>query len=223
MPSPKFKRRLRRAVLALSVIAWLPACASQDAAPEPARTSAVSLEGWQAETFPLPPGFAPNLPTGVESLRFAPGWRDPGADGFWSYAFVMWIDEPAPEGARIQQLLEAYYNGLMAAFAGDKAEAVSAAPARVNVERAGPGRYEARMRLIDAFATFKPIDLRVLIDTAARTNARSTLSIRVSPQPKEHTIWRSLDAAVADILARDGAAHASRDGASQKSSAESAR
>lgn len=223
MPSPKFKRRLRRAVLALSVIAWLPACASQDAAPEPARTSAVSIEGWQAETFPLPPGFAPGLPTGVESLRFAPGWRDPGAEGFWSYAFVLWIDEPAPDGARIQQVLETYYNGLMAAFAGDKAEAVSAAPARVNVERAGPGRYEARMRLIDAFATFKPIDLRALIDTATRTDARSTLSIRVSPQPKEHTIWRSLDAAVADILARDGAAHASPDGASQKSSGESAR
>lgn len=221
--SPRFNTRLRRALLGLSIVPWLPECAPRDGAPAPTQSRAVSIEGWQAETFPLPPDFAPDLPTGVESLRFAPGWRDPGAEGFWSYAFVMWIDEPAPDGARIQRLLETYYNGLMAAFAGDKAEAVSAAPARVNVERAGPGRYEARMRLIDAFATFKPIDLRVLIDTAARTNARSTLSIRVSPQPKEHTIWRSLDAAVADILARDGAAHASPDGASQQSSAESAR
>ncbi len=201
MPSPAFNVGFRRALLALSVIAWLPACASRDGAPESSQSDAVSLEGWQAETFPLPPGFAPGLPTGVESLRFAPGWRDPGAEGFWSYAFVMWIDEPAPDGARIRKLLEAYYNGLMAAFAGDKAKVISAAPARVSVAPAGPNRYEARMRLIDAFATFEPIELRVLIGTIAQPGARTALTIQVSPQPKEHAIWRSLSGAISDILA----------------------
>ncbi len=195
--------RLPRALLALCVIAWLPACVSPAAAPEPARPGAVSIEGWQAETFPLPPGFAPQLPSGVESLRFSPGWRDPGAEGFWSYAFVMWIDEPAPDAARIKAMLEAYYNGLMASFAADKGKDLSATPARVDVARAGTGRYEARMRLVDAFATFEPINLRVLVGTVARSGAHSAVSVQVSPQPKEHEIWRSLGAAVADILSRE--------------------
>lgn len=200
--------RLRREALALSVIASLPACASREGAPAPSKSRAVSVAGWQSETFPLPPSFAPQLPTGVESLRFAPGWRDPGAEGFWSYAFVMWIDEPLPDGARIKEMLETYYNGLMAAFAGDKAEDISDAPARVEVTPVGAGSYEARMRLVDAFATFEPIDLRVLVGTAARPDGRSAVSIRVSPQPNEHEIWRSLGAAVTDLMAREPGANA---------------
>lgn len=177
-------------------------------APQP---DAVSIAGWQKETFPLPPGFAPELPAGSESLRFSPGWRDPKAEGFWSYAFVMWIDEPAPDAARLKDVLEKYYNGLLAMFAADKGKDISATPARVDVTgvvgapggAAGGGRYEAKMRVIDAFATFEPIDLRLLIETVAAGDARSTVRIRVSPQPKEHAIWPSLQAAVADILAHD--------------------
>lgn len=175
-------------------------------APQP---DAVSIAGWQRETFPLPPGFAPELPAGSESLRFSSGWRDPKAEGFWSYAFVMWIDEPAPDAARLKDLLGKYYNGLLAMFAADKGKDISATPARVDVTGgvAGAGgvggRYEAKMRVIDAFATFEPIDLRLLIETVAAGDARSTVRIRVSPQPKEHAIWPSLQAAVADILAHD--------------------
>lgn len=202
--SSSFIPRLHHALLAIGLIAGLPACATRDATPAHVeRADAVSLEGWQAETFALPPGFAPELPTGTESLRFAPGWRDPAAEGFWSYAFVMWIDEPAPGAARIDDLLEKYYNGLMASFAAGKNKDISSTPARVEVVRTAPNRYEARMHLIDAFATFEPIDLRILVDTAAETDARATLRIRVSPQPKEDAIWRSLEAAIASILSPD--------------------
>ncbi len=206
---PAFNPRLRRAIVALGVIACLSACAARDATPAP-EPAAVSLEGWQAETFPLPPGFAPELPTGTESLLFSPGWRDPRAEGFWSYAFVMWIDEPVPDGARIEDLLERYYNGLMATFAAGKGKDISGTPARVDVAPTptGPNRYAARMHLIDAFATFEPIELRVLVDAAAETDARSSVRIRVSPRPREHAIWRSLDAAVESILSHDAAAHA---------------
>lgn len=211
-------------LLTLSVAACLAACVTRDAAPvgssAPADSAngttvagtvagnpdAVSFEGWQAETFPLPPDFAPDLPTGVESLRFAPGWRSPDAEGFWSYAFVMWINEPAPDAARIDDLLEKYYNGLMASFAAGTDHDIRATPARVDVARTAPNRYEARMRLIDAFATFEPIDLRVLVESAPETDVRAALRIQVSPQPEEHAIWRSLNAAIADILSRDGAA-----------------
>lgn len=196
------------ALLTLSLLACLSACAARTAAPasEPAhQRETVSLEGWQTETFPLPPSFAPTLPTGVETLRFSPGWRSPDAGGFWSYAFVMWIDEPSPDAARLEDLLEKYYSGLMNSFAADRGKDISGTPTRVDVVRTAPNRYEASMHLIDAFATFKPIDLRVVIDAIPETDTRTSLSIQVSPQPKEHAIWRSLQAAIADILSRDAA------------------
>lgn len=162
----------------------------------------VLLEGWQAETFSLPPSFAPNLPTGMESLRFAPGWRDPTAEGFWSYAFVMWINEPAPNAVRIEALLKNYYDGLLATFAAGAKKDISGTPARVEVAHAAPGRFEATMHLVDAFATFKPITVRVSITAVTENPDRTALHIRVSPQPEDHAIWRSLDAAIADILAK---------------------
>jgi ligand-binding sensor domain-containing protein len=82
----------------------------------------VSLEGWATEAFDLPPDFAPELPTGTESLLFAPGWRDPSTENFWSYAFVMSIDELAPDAARVKELLSSYYDGLMSVFASNKGQ-----------------------------------------------------------------------------------------------------
>ena len=163
----------------------------------------ISLEGWPSETFALPPGFAPELPTGRESLRFAPGWRKPATEDFWSYAFVMWIDEPAPDAARVQVLLEDYYNGLLTVFAGNKNKDISDTPARITVSATSPNHFEAQMHVIDAFATFEPIDLRVRVDTAPDADGHSTVHIRVSPQPAEHRIWESLEAAIADILRQD--------------------
>ncbi len=209
---------LVRGLPPLGVIVCLTGCAAQETTPTPAsveglngaaaiqRADAVSLEGWKSETFPLPPAFAPELPTGTESLRFAPGWRDRKAEGFWSYAIVMWINEPAPDAARIHNLLEKYYNGLMDAFAADKKKGISGTPVRVDVVRTAPNHFEARMHLIDAFATFEPIDLRLLVESVAQTDASSVVRIQVSPQPKEHAIWRSLNAAVASIPSPDAAA-----------------
>lgn len=190
---------------ALAALVGLVACADRRqhtvavavCAPEPA-----SLAGWQAEAFSLPPSFAPNLPTGTESLRFSPGWRDPSAEGFWSYAFVMWINEPTPNAVRIEALLKNYYDGQLTAFAGGVQKDISGSPARVEVVRAGLGRFEATMHVIDAFATFKPVDLLVKVDAVVEHADRTALHLRVSPQPKDHAIWRSLDTAIADILAK---------------------
>ncbi len=160
------------------------------------------FSGWPTETFELPPGFAPNLPTGSESLLFAPGWRNPDSEEFWSYAFVMSIDESAPDAARVDDLLEQYYNGLMSTFASSKGKEkeVSAVPVRVDVVRTAPNRFEAKMHLIDAFATFEPIDLRVVINTAAVTDKRSSVRVQVSSQPGGHEVWSRLDGAISRIL-----------------------
>ncbi|MFT5286842.1 MAG: hypothetical protein ACI8TQ_003016 [Planctomycetota bacterium] len=167
-------------------------------ATEKVATSArISLEGWPSETFALPPDFAPELPAGSESLRFAPGWRDPSTQDFWSYAFVMSIDETAPDKTRVGELLNLYYDGLMRTFAHGKE--IGSDPAQIVVTQITPQMFEAEMYVIDAFATFNPIEVRILIDTVSVTEASSVVHIRLSPQPKEHAIWRSLEAAIANI------------------------
>lgn len=170
--------------------------AAQDKNPSDDSTS---LDDWASETFALPPGFAPELPAGIESLRFAPGWRDPSSENFWSYCFVMSIDEPAPDATRIDELLEAYYNGLMLVFAGNRDKDIGSEPVQVEVTRTTENHYEAKMHTIDAFATFEPVDIRVVVETVADTDEHSFVRIQVSRQPKEHEIWRSLEAAVTSI------------------------
>mgnify|MGYP002631226562 CR=1 FL=1 len=159
----------------------------------------ISLEGWPAETFPLPPGFAPTLPSGTESLRFAPGWRDPKTEDFWSYAFVMWIDEPVPDSAHVGELLNGYYDGILSVFARNAGKDIGSDPVQVKVTRTAPNMYEAQMHAIDAFATFQPIDIRVLVDVIPEAKGPTTVHVRLSPQPKEHRIWRALEAAIASI------------------------
>jgi len=160
---------------------------------------AISFEDWPTEIIALPPDFAPELPTGVESLLFAPGWRDPSADGFWAYAFVMWIDEAAPDAARIIELMESYYEGLMTAVAGPEAERFGGDMAQIEVVQSAPGQFELKMHLINSFGELEAIELLGLIETVAESESKSSVRIQVSPQPNGHDIWRALDAAVASI------------------------
>jgi formylglycine-generating enzyme required for sulfatase activity len=69
----------------------------------------------------------------------------------------------------------------------------------IEIQSFGPNNFEAKMHLIDAFATFNPIDIRVLIETIADNDEHSLVCIQVSHQPVGHDIWRSLGAAIESI------------------------
>ena len=157
------------------------------------------LKDWPSETFELPSNFAPDLPKGIESLRFAPGWRNPISEEFWSYVFAMWIEEPAPDAARVAELLDLYYDGLLLGFAGSAGKDIGIDPVQVEATLISPGYFEARMHVIDAFATFEPMDLRVRVSAVTDANNRTVMRVQVSPQPEEHEIWRSLEVAVLGI------------------------
>ncbi len=159
----------------------------------------VSFGGWPEETFPLPPGFAPGLATGVESLRFTPGWRNPDSEDFWSYAFIMWVDEPAPDIKRVGELVDGYYDGLMSVFARNAGQDIGNDPAEVAVEQIGLNLFEVDMYVVDAFATFDQIPVRVVVEVVAEADAKSSVRVQLSPQPPEHGVWRSLEAAIASI------------------------
>ena len=88
---------------------------------------------WKTETIPFPLGFAPAIGhVGVEELRFAPTFFKPAAAGYFSYAFVWWVQAQKPLApATLAAELKQYYAGLCSAVGGKK---FALDPARYRVE-----------------------------------------------------------------------------------------
>ena len=170
----------------LCVTLWAASCAaSSPPTPEP-----ISLEGWRSETLDLPPGFAPSLPTGSESVLFAPGFFDSTTETHWSYVFTMWIDEPIPDEEQLDTMLEAYFDGLLALVSSGSGRDVGNDAANVTVLSADDEQFEAKIRLIDVFDSYEPVDLRVR--GTFESSGETVLRFLISPQSLDHSVWRSL-------------------------------
>lgn len=111
----------------LLLLSWSLACATKPSEPPETAPSGTDARwpipaGWKHETFPLPPGFAPDFPyKGSEDLRFMPGWSNPDAPDFWSYDFVWWLDEPPTfDAPSLADAFTIYFRGLATAVGGDK-------------------------------------------------------------------------------------------------------
>ena len=114
---------------------------------------------WRSELIPFPLDFAPSLAHhGVEEIRFAPGFFDPAAAGYWSYTFVWRVDEPAMlDATTLGAELTTYFRGLIDAV-DDKHEitdrdsiVVHAAP--------DASRFALTAHVVDAFKTKQPLEL----------------------------------------------------------------
>jgi hypothetical protein len=132
--------------------------------------------GWKSETIPFPLAFAPGLAhTGVEELRFPPGFFVPESPEYWSYAFV-WrtTDEAMLHGVEMGEELTAYFRGLLAAVDKDKNnikapdEIIARAMDMAHpAEDRGDIQLALRVHVFDAFGTGQAIDLS---GTAKRTS-----------------------------------------------------
>jgi hypothetical protein len=163
-------------------------------------------EGWRKETIPFPLEFAKELPfSGVEEIRFAPGMFKPGEDGFWSYAFVWWLDgRPQLGAAELESALRRYFAGLITDVAKEKAYPID--PARFtaslhvmpgSTERIGHTvqAFAGTVDSYDPFATGKPIvlNLDVWVWDCAEAGKR-TVMVLASPKPANAPIWSALRA-----------------------------
>jgi hypothetical protein len=161
-------------------------------------------EGWRQETIPFPLEFAPELPyQGVEELRFSPGMFKPDQGGYWSYAFVWWLDgRPTLDATELSSSLTRYFTGLCTSVAKEKGQAID--PAKVSASLHGmtdsPRKLEHAVRAFagtvnsyDPFATGKPIVLNVeaWVWDCDRSGKRAVL-VLASPQPESAPIWSSL-------------------------------
>jgi len=118
--------------------------------------------GFRSETIPFPLDFAPQLAhRGVEELRFAPGFFDPAAPGYWSYAFVWRTEDPAAlDAAAVGAELTAYFRGLIAAV--DEAGQITNKDSIVAIVARGTAagaRVTVTAHVFDAFKTKLPLDL----------------------------------------------------------------
>lgn len=184
-----------------------PAAATPTSAPltfAPADTTSLihwpTPAGWEHETIPFPFAFAPALAfTGVEELRFAPGFYKPDAPGWWSYDIVWWITSP-PDFAvpAMQDALTTYFRGLATTVARGKFR-VDPAAFRTELARdAATGALTGQVHSVDGFTTGRPVTLNVVARLRACPKAgRHAVTFQLSPRPRTDPIWRDLDATLA--------------------------
>jgi hypothetical protein len=151
----------------LVVVPWILACGSAPPAapappPEPTARAAepwATPAGYRSETIAFPLEFAPQLGhQGFEELRFAPGFFDPAAPGYWSYAFVWRTTDPAElDAAALGGELTAYFRGLIDAV--DEAKAIPDHGAIAVRATAAGARFTLAAHVFDAFKTKQPLDL----------------------------------------------------------------
>jgi len=210
----------RAALAAAAALATALAVAGcQTAAPRPdmaekeereeAAAPAVKLEwplpeSWKAETIPFPLGFAPDIKLeGVEELRFAPGMFKADQPGYWSYAFVWWLDgEPTLGKPELERMLLSYFQGLTRAVAEKKSFKIDTGRFRVglNPSSGAPAKeghnvqaFSGTADIADAFVTGKPLTLN--IDTwvwDCPVSGKRVALVLASPRNTSDPIWREL-------------------------------
>lgn len=157
--------------------------------------------GWTTEEFSLPPDFAPTFTyRGVEEIRFHPGWGDSTSKGYWSYAYLWWLDgAPEVTEAVLTQNLTAYYDGLVGRnITSRKIPAAKVIPTVVAIKKAklkgsDKATFTGTVKMLD-YMTRRPMVLNAVIhlkDAGKRT--KTAVIIEVSPQAVGGEVWKLLD------------------------------
>ena len=156
-----------RSAIPCALLTALAACASSARPPDPWRARPATgdtwrlPEGWKTEVIPFPLGFAPTLAlSGVEELRFPPGFFDAAAPDYWSYAFAWRLDAPArlaPAG--LADALVTYFRGLTAAVDADRQRIADTSATRADARPLPGGDLALDVTTHDAFTTGELVHL----------------------------------------------------------------
>lgn len=156
-------------------------------------------EGWHAEMSRLPPAFAPDLPhDGFEASRFAPGMFEPGAEDFWSYAFVWWLEpESVFTAESLSGELADYFRGLAAMILEARAVSPLEPSFRAELAELDPPsdsrRFEGVVETLDASVTLEQMTLNAEIEIFdCADQGRIAAFFKLSPQPRGHAVWSAL-------------------------------
>ncbi|AYB33550.1 hypothetical protein [Chryseolinea soli] len=159
-------------------------------------------QGWGVERMGVPIDFAPSIPyKGVEDLRFAPGWSNPKANDYWTYAFL-WHLEGRPESnpQTIEKNLTAYYNGLIGRnIEKRKIPKEKLVQVKVKIKQAATDKgdlqtYSGTIDMLDYMAQL-PITLNcvVHIKLCPLEQNNTFMFYEISPRPADNSIWKELN------------------------------
>jgi hypothetical protein len=169
-------------------------------------------DGWNTERFGIPIDFAPAIPyKGVEDIRFAPGWSDPNANDYWSYAFLWYIEgKPETNSQTIEKNLTAYYNGLVGEniqqqnIPKEKLVDVKVSMQSTTVTEGDLETYSGTIDMLD-YMTQKPITLNVIVHVkqCASEADKTFIFYELSPKPLTDDVWKGLDGLWAGFECRE--------------------
>ncbi|MBK8366984.1 MAG: hypothetical protein IPL10_06090 [Bacteroidetes bacterium] len=151
---------------------------------------------WGAERFPIPVGFAPQIPyKGVEDIRFTPGWAKAASDEYWTYAFLWYLDGDVKIDVKtIESNLKLYYTGLITANGSTISTPILTSFKEITKDSNDLKTYLGTISLLDYMAK-QPMVLNCKVHIASCTDKTKTfIFYELSPKPLSHIIWQSLDA-----------------------------
>lgn len=156
-------------------------------------------KGWTTEQFPIPIGFAPEIPyVGTEDIRFAPRWSDASSDEYWTYAFLWFLDgDQNIDAGTIEHHLQSYYTGLIKVNndhnENTKVSIVTTSfilkKSTNNDQKTFSGTIE-----MDDYKNGKPITLHCIVHVRSCLNEDKTaIFFELSPKSFHDNLWVTLE------------------------------
>ncbi len=160
-------------------------------------------EGWRSEVIEFPLKFASSLAyTGVEYVRFAPGWGEEGATDYFSYVFLWDIDQnPDLSTQKLESEMEIYFDGLMRMVTKMNLKLFKEIPkSKAFFEKINDSVYVGKILTYDAFTTKKEVNLNIIVEyTFCKNNNKHLVLFNISPQPPEHQVWKKMKKVTIDL------------------------
>ena len=160
-------------------------------------------EKWKSETIIFPIDFAPSIHySGIEELRFTPGWGDAKSNEYWAYTFLWFVDgSPEVTTDTLNNHLTAYFNGLYRSNIKTKSATDNNSFTKVQIDKAATasGDKQTYSGIISTlnFLTGKPIAFFVMIHVQNYPDAKSSaIFFELSPKPYNNPVWTKLDGIV---------------------------
>ncbi len=164
-------------------------------------------KGWDVERFAIPISFAPAIPySGVEDVRFAPGWGNTSSNEYWTYAFLWYLDnQPETNSKVIERNLKGYYTGLIGSnIERRKIPVEKITPVRVSIEEIKTEKgdmktFSGKIEMLD-YMEQKPITLHCMVHLKSCSGqTKSFIFYQISRKPFSDTLWQSLKQLWADF------------------------
>lgn len=148
-------------------------------------------ETWNTERIPFPISFAREIPlTGIEDLKFAPGWSDATQDDYWTYVFVWYVDDFGKVNQdSLTSWVNRYYDGLMGANADnpEKGRTVT----QYTKTSAG---FEGQLEVYDNFFAKEMMTLYSrMTEQKCPETGKTILRFNMSIRPFDHPVWQLMD------------------------------